>query len=108
MMELLGPIVTVVLACVGGIVWLVRLEGRINANKQAVAEVAKDVANLEGRVTTEITTINAKADAEAAAHRETTVALVRVQEQLKYLTGLFEQHLLGGGPKTRTRRPSDQ
>ena len=71
--------------------------------------MSKDVTTLEVRFTSEVASINAKADAEAAAHRETTFALVRVQEQLKYLTDLFERHLFGEGPaKSRSRRPAGE
>ena len=44
-----------------------------------------------------------KAEAEAAAHSETTLALVRVQEQLKHLTSLFERQFITPSPRSRTR-----
>ncbi|MES3028472.1 MAG: hypothetical protein V4820_11540 [Pseudomonadota bacterium] len=107
MFELIGPAVTLFLAGVGAIIWLVRLEGRINSNKQALAEQAKDLENLTASMRIELATIKARAEADAAAHSETTLALVRVQEQLKYLTSLFERHFVEG-PVKRPRRTVDE
>ena len=75
---------------VAAVVWLVRLEGRVNAVK-AEAEVLK----------VELVTVRAKADAEASSHSETILALVRVQEQLKHLTSLFESQFRAA-PRSRT------
>lgn len=77
---LVAVAITASLAALGGVVWLVRLEGRVNASK-AEAEALK----------TEIIGVKATAAAEAAAHSQTTIALVRVEEQLRHLTSLFER-----------------
>lgn len=66
---LLSVGVTLALAAVGGIVWLVRLEGRLNA--------------ISGRV--DVVEIAAK------AHEETKIEVVRLQEQIKHLTALIER-----------------
>lgn len=90
------------LAAVGAIVWLVRLEARISATSadlerheqhaekvalelaatgaKAEAALKAEVANLEGRIVTA-----------ASMHSDTTLQLVRLQEQVKHLTALFER-----------------
>jgi hypothetical protein len=78
---------------VAAVVWLVRLEGRVNSAKSETDALKVDLVGVK-----------AKAEAEAAAHSETTIALVRVQEQLKYLTDLFERHFVTVQPPARTRR----
>lgn len=67
-------LVTLGLAAVALIVWLVRLEGRVNALKDRVA-------NAE-----------TKAETEATAHKETREALIRLEEAVKHQTRLIEQH----------------
>lgn len=98
-----GTLVTVGLAIVSLIVWLVRLEGRVNTAEKATAEVIKDLDATNVAHKIEITAIKAKAESDALASGETTIALVRVQEQLKYLTSLFERHFVEG-PVPRPRR----
>jgi hypothetical protein len=75
-----GHYITLGLSAIGFVIWLVRLEGRVNVQKDKLA-------SLEG----DLQTANAKADAEARAHRETSDALIRVEEAVKHLTRLFEQ-----------------
>lgn len=99
----IGTLVTGAIAVVSVIVWLVRLEGRVNTAEKATAEVIKDLDAATVAHKIEITTIKARAEADAAAHSETTLAIVRVQEQLKYLTSLFERHFVEG-PVPRPRR----
>lgn len=82
--------ITLALAGVGFIVWLVRLEGRVNSQKDRLQALDHDLA-----------TANAKADAEAKAHRDTSDALIRVEEAVKHLTRLFEQQFA-----TNQRRPT--
>lgn len=106
MIEIAGLLASVIIPAIGGIVWLVRLEGRINSNKQTIAEVEKDQNDLRAQVRAELAAITARADAEAAAHSQTTIALVRVQEQLKYLTDMIER--LVGSPRARGRQTADQ
>ncbi len=72
--------ITLALAAIGFIVWLVRLEGRVNTQREALQALDRD-----------LTAANAKADAEAKAHRDTSDALIRVEEAVKHLTRLFEQ-----------------
>lgn len=85
---LVAVAVTVAIAALGGVVWLVRLEGRVNAGR-ADAEALK--ADLIG--------VKATAAAEAAAHNQTTIALVRVEEQLRHLTNLFERQFTDPQPR---------
>jgi len=74
---------------VAAVVWLVRLEGRVNAAKAETEAVKLDLISVK-----------AKADAEASSHSETILALVRVQEQLKHLTSLFESQFRAA-PRSR-------
>lgn len=85
--------ITLSIATVGFIVWLVRLEGRVNAQKERIADLGRDLS-----------TANAKADAEAKAHRETSDALIRVEEAVKHLTRLFEQQFTASNTRRTTRR----
>jgi len=85
-----GTLLTLGLAIVAFIAWLVRLEGRVNSQKEQLATLHADLAAA-----------NAKADAESVAHRETSNALIRVEEAVKHLTRLFEQHFTS----TTRRRP---
>lgn len=74
---------------VAAVVWLVRLEGRVNAAKAETETLKADLI-----------VVKAKADAEASSHSETILALVRVQEQLKHLTSLFESQFRAA-PRSR-------
>jgi hypothetical protein len=86
----LGHILTIGAFVVAFIAWLVRLEGRVNSQKEQLVTLHADLAAA-----------NAKADAESMAHRETSNALIRVEEAVKHLTRLFEQHFTN----TTRRRP---
>lgn len=77
---LVAVAITASLAALGGVVWLVRLEGRVNALKAECEALKVDLIGVK-----------AHAAAEAAAHSQTTIALVRVEEQLRHLTSLFER-----------------
>jgi len=85
--------ITLGIATVGFVVWLVRLEGRVNAQKDRIGTLEKD-----------LTAANAKADAESKAHRETSDALIRVEEAVKHLTRLFEQQFTASNVRRSTRR----
>jgi glycyl-tRNA synthetase beta subunit len=85
-MPVSGEIITIGLAAVAAIVWLIRLEGRLNTTER------------------DLTGTNARADAEAKAHRATADALIRVEEQLKYVRELLERHFVIEEPNTRRRR----
>lgn len=94
-MPISGEWITVGLACIAAVVWLVRLEGRVNTAEKVAAAMEKDIA-----------TTNAKAEAEAKAHRGTADALIRVEEQLKYVRELLERHFVIEEPgPVRRRRP---
>jgi hypothetical protein len=90
-----GHYITLALAAIGFVTWLVRLEGRVNAQRENLQALDRDLA-----------TANAKADAESKAHRDTSDALIRVEEGLKHLTRLFEQQFTANAalrPQQRRR-----
>jgi hypothetical protein len=66
-------IISLALAGITAIVWLVRLEGRVNTTDKEVA------------------TLRAKADSDAKSSSETAIEIVRLQEQIKHLTDLIER-----------------
>jgi hypothetical protein len=80
--------ITAALAALGGVVWLVRLEGRVNAGKSETEAMKTDLIGVK-----------AHAAAEAVAHSQTTIALVRVEEQLRHLTNLFERQFSDPPPR---------
>lgn len=103
------------LACAAAIVWLVRLEGRINtAEKTHAADVAQlkldlaraeaEIAKTERDLGVAISAVKTRQDADALTHNDTTIALVRMEEQLKHLTGLVER-LIGARPAPAPRQP---
>lgn len=102
-MALTGEIITLGLAAIAAVIWLVRLEGRVNSGEKADQNISATVSALQAAMTVEVAAIKARADADSHAHSETTIALVRVQEQLKHLTSLFERHFVEA-PKPRARR----
>lgn len=85
--------VTLGLAAIGFVIWLVRLEGRVNGQK-----------DLFGVLKSELDAAKAKAEAEAKAHRDTSDALIRVEEAVKHLTRLFEQQFTAAQSRRSTRR----
>jgi glycyl-tRNA synthetase beta subunit len=92
-MPVSGELITIGMAAVAAIVWLVRLEGRVNTSEKVAAAMERDLAAA-----------NLRADAEAKAHRGTADALIRVEEQLKYVRELLERHFVIEEPNTRRRR----
>lgn len=93
-MPLSGELISVGLAVIGAVVWLVRLEGRVNTSEKVATAMERDLAAA-----------NARAEAEAKAHRGTADALIRVEEQLKYVRELLERHFVieETGPARRRR-----
>ena len=90
-----GELISAVLAAVAALGWLFRLEGRVNTAEKVAAAMERDIAAT-----------NAKAEAEAKAHRGTADALIRVEEQLKYVRELLERHFVIEEPgSVRRRRP---
>lgn len=82
-----GTLITLGLAGVAVIVWLVRLEGRVNA-KATSGEV--------GAVSSQIAAVAAIVGAlqtKEAAHDNTRDEVIRLQEQIKHLTNLIERLL---------------
>lgn len=92
-MPLSAELISVAASVIGAVVWLVRLEGRVNTSEKIAAAMERDIAAT-----------NAKAEAEAKAHRGTADALIRVEEQLKYVRELLERHFVIEEPAVRRRR----
>jgi hypothetical protein len=45
-----GPVITLILAGIGGVVWLVRLEGRINGHDTEFRQMREDVTYIRQRI----------------------------------------------------------
>lgn len=91
-----GPLITIGLAGVAVIVWLVRLEGRVNG--KATADQVAAVSAQIGAVAAIVATLQAK----EAAHDNTRDEVIRLQEQIKHLTDLIERLL----PLPSRRKPT--
>jgi hypothetical protein len=63
--SLLGAGVTLALAGLGGVVWLVRLEGRINVQTAKQEATDKRVDGLEDRILAQLDRIESKLDGKA-------------------------------------------
>jgi HAMP domain-containing protein len=79
-MNLSLDVIAGVIGAVLVIVWLVRLEGRVNAkaDSERVAVVASEVVALQ---------------VQATAHAKMNDEVIRLQEQIKHLTDLIERWL---------------
>lgn len=77
------------------IVWLVRLEGRVNGLSTSKAE-ATAVAVTNEKI--------AALEASAKVHESTKEEVIRLQEQIKHLTGLVEGWLRDHSPTGRPPR----
>jgi uncharacterized membrane protein YcjF (UPF0283 family) len=91
-----GPIITIGLAGVAVIVWLVRLEGRVNG--KATGDQVAAVSAQIGAVAAIVATLQAK----EAAHDNTRDEVIRLQEQIKHLTDLIQRLL----PLPSRRKPT--
>lgn len=81
--------ITIGLAALGGVVWLVRLEGRVTAlAAMSETQAAALKAAIEG-------------------HSATTIEVVRLQEQIKHLTDLIERYFVPASPNRRSRNQGD-
>lgn len=79
------------LAVVAVTVWLVRLEGRGNSNREAVATLRDDMNRATGLINGQMAEMRIKAEADAKQHNDTGKEIVRLQEQIKHLTDLIEK-----------------
>ncbi|MFZ5667973.1 MAG: hypothetical protein ACOY4K_00615 [Pseudomonadota bacterium] len=71
------------LSILAAVVWLVRLEGRVNAlNTLTEAQATALKAAMDG-------------------HSATTIEVVRLQEQIKHLTDLIERYFVPAAPRGR-------
>ena len=88
------------LAAVTFIVWLVRLEGRVNTGEKTDLTNAASAAKANDDLRHEIAVVQAAHAAREAKHDQMNDNLIRMQEQLKYLTNLFERHFVEPPAKT--------
>lgn len=105
-----GPLVTLALAGIALLVWLVRLEGRVNGLSDNAKREALRLDRETLRLDKEILDVKDKADADARAHRETSDALIRLEEAVKHLTRLFEQQFAqsNAAPARRATKKADE
>lgn len=82
-----GTLVALGIAAVTVIIWLVRLEGRVNS--KATGDQVTQVSGQIGAVAAIVATLQAK----EAAHDNTRDEVIRLQEQIKHLTNLIERLL---------------
>ena len=75
---------TILLAVISGVVWLVRLEGKAEANRSRLSTLETSIAS------------------HAVSADQSRVEIVRLQEQIKHLTDLIERWLT---PAPRARAP---
>lgn len=94
----LNSLLPLALACIMGIGWLFRLEAKAGskADTLLVQQVQAEVAALK----VENAALKARSDAQDAAiktamdgHNNTTIEVVRLQEQIKHLTEVIERLL---------------
>lgn len=90
---LIGLELTAFSMLLGVVIWAVRKEGVINAHSAKLAENDRAHAAL-----------SAKVDAKAAAHDETKIEVVRLQEQIGHLTRLIEKWFEPIDPPVAKRR----
>lgn len=57
-----GILITVVLTCVGAIVWAVRVEGRVNGHDKVFIDLSKLLDERHTAITTRLERIEAKID----------------------------------------------
>jgi len=93
-MQLDPEIIALGVTIIPAVVWLVRLEGRVNAGDKAVQTLAAEVIAVKVR-----------AESESAEHRRTAEALIRLEEQMKYVRELLERHFVEP-EKPRRRTPT--
>lgn len=93
-MQIETELIALAATVIPAVVWLVRLEGRVNA------------ADKEGAaIRLELVALQAKAEADSKANRQTADGLIRVEERLKYLTELMERHYSEPEKLPRRRTP---
>jgi hypothetical protein len=100
-----GHYITLALAAIAFIAWLVRLEGRVNSQSDATKASEREHKAEMLRLDKDMLAANARVEAEARAHRGTSDALIRLEEAVKHLTRLFEQHFAVTTASTTRRRP---
>lgn len=94
----LNSLLPLAIACIAGMGWLFRLEAKAGskADSTALQLLQAEVASHK----VEIASLKARADAQDAAikaamdgHNNTTIEVVRLQEQIKHLTDVIERQL---------------
>jgi peptidoglycan hydrolase CwlO-like protein len=89
-----GTLLALILAGVSVIVWLVRLEGRVNSKATAdqIGALNGQDAALNNQIAALAAVIGAL-QAKEASHDQTRDEVIRLQEQIKHLTNLIERLL---------------
>ena len=85
-----GLILTAVVALVGAIGWLFRVEARTHQNKGAIETLQKTVTENRRGHEAALLVHAAKAEGDARDARRNSDLLIRMEEQLKHLTTLVE------------------
>lgn len=98
--------ITLALAAVAAIVWMVRLEGRLNTTAKEAAALTLDLAKAQAKGEADVAAIRAKADADAVKHSDTRDEVIRLQEQIKHLSALIEKWFEPIDPPAAKRRRS--
>lgn len=65
MSDLVGPAITLLLAIVGGLVWLLRLEGRVNTEQALRLALSERLGSFESRILSSLQRIEDKLDDKA-------------------------------------------
>jgi hypothetical protein len=91
-----GHFISLGFAGVAVIVWLVRLEGRVNGTA-----TTNQLATLTSQISA-LAAVVAALQAKEAAHDNTRDEVIRLQEQIKHLTDLIERLL----PPPASRKPA--
>lgn len=94
-------IITLALAGVAAVVWLIRLEGRVNTAEKVNATAIADCDKEQAAMRAAFDTFRAEAKVAEKAHSETAIEIVRLQEQIKHLTDLIERMVEKPTPRRR-------
>lgn len=94
--------ITLGLAGVAAVVWLIRLEGRVNTAEKVNSTAMADCDREQAALKAAFIAFQAEAKVAEKAHSETAIEIVRLQEQIKHLTDLIER-MVAPPPAPRRR-----
>ena len=95
-----GHLITLGFAAVTVIIWLVRLEGRVNG--KATTDQLTAVSAQISAVAAIVATLQAK----EASHDNTRDEVIRLQEQIKHLADLIQRRYDTSSPPPSRRKPT--